>query len=337
VSADFNSVLPAATSGAVWIVAAHTLSEISVTTGAVLARITIDDTLDSAGAAPGGSLALVAGRKYLWVVPLSHVPGLNAIRHRTLPGCDIGRPTFASDATAYVPCIGGSLLRLSLPSAKVTSVITISSAGVFGATAVPGTDIVYAGDEVGSLYVVQGGQTWATEIQASECDMEVQRIAVAPGDQAVLPVGSGSGDGTCTKIGLRSPDGDPASQASWTWNAVLDAQQLSRYGSAVAFSPHGGSFAIGYSDGTITMYPTGNLWPYLVDDTADGMIRDMLTLPSGDLIAVTDTGMVQRLQLCDSCISTAALSKVAAARLQLAVRLGLARRVPAPAASATAG
>jgi WD40 repeat protein len=336
-SADFNSVLPAATPGAVWIVAAHTLTEISVTTAAVLARITIDDTLDSAGAAPDGSLALVSGLKYLWVVPLSGVAGRNAIRHVTLPGCDIGRPTFASDATAYVPCIGGSLLRVSLPSGRVTSVITVSSAGVFGATAVPGTDLVYAGDEEGYLYVVQGGQTWATEIQASECDMEVQRIAVDSGDGAVLPVGSGSGEATCTKVGTRSPGANPASQGSWTWNAVLDSQQLSIYASAVAFSPDGGAFAIGYSDGTITMYPTGNPETWLIDDTADGMIRDMLTLPDGDLIAVTDTGMVQRLQLCDSCMSDAALSQVAAARLQLAVRLGLARPDPAPAQSGTVG
>jgi hypothetical protein len=33
--------------------------------------------------------------------------------------------------------------------------------------------------------------------------------------------------------------------------------------------------------------------------------------------------MVQRLHLCDTCISDAALAKVAAARRRLAVRLGL--------------
>jgi hypothetical protein len=77
----------------------------------------------------------VSGNRYLWVVPLSHVADRGRPRHITLPGCDLGRPTFADDATAYVPCTGGSLLRLSLPSAKVVSVITVSSFGVFGATA----------------------------------------------------------------------------------------------------------------------------------------------------------------------------------------------------------
>lgn len=331
-SADYNSVLPSASPGAVWIVGAHALTQIDVTTGAVLASITIDDTLGSAGAPPDGSLALVSGDRYLWVVPLSRIGDAGRPRHITLPGCDLGRPTFASDTTAYVPCIGGSLLKLSVssaksgPSAKVVSVITVSSFGVFGATAVPGTDTVYAGDKAGYLFVGQG-ESWTTEIQASECDMEVERIAVAPGDQAILPIGSGSGEGTCTKIGLRAPGDDPASPGSWTWNAVIDAQELSIYGSAVAFSPHGGSFAIGYSNGTITMYPTDNLAPDLVDNTADGMVRDMLTLPNGYLIAVTNTGMVQRLRLCDTCISNAALAKVAASRLQLAVRLGLAGRI----------
>jgi hypothetical protein len=67
------------------------------------------------------------------------------------------------------------------------------------------------------------------------------------------------------------------------------------------------------------------------------MIRDMLTMADGDLIAVTDTGMVQALPLCDSCISDAALSGVAAARLQLASRLGLVRQVPAASEPASAG
>ena len=85
------------------------------------------------------------------------------------------------------------------------------------------------------------------------------------------------------------------------------------------------------------MHPTGNLTPILVDNSADGMIRDLLTLPNGDLIAVTDTGMVQRLQLCDSCVSNTTLSKIARARLQLAVRLGLAHLVPAASPTPSAG
>jgi hypothetical protein len=324
--ANYNSVLPAASPGAVWIVGVHALTELNVATGALLSRISIADTLGSAGAAPDGSVALVSGTRYLWVVPLSPAVGRGRPRHITLPGFDLGRPTFADDATAYVPCIGGSLLRLSLPSAKVVSVITVSSFGVYGATAVPGTDIVYAGDKAGYLSVGQG-QTFTTPIEASECDMEVQRIAVAPGDQAVLPVGSGSGEGTCGKVGLRAQGSDPANPGSWTWNTIIDAQELSIYGSAAAFSPHGESLAIGYSNGTITMYPTYNLYPTVVDNTADGMIRDMLTLANGDLIAVTNTGLVQRLQLCDGCISNADLSKVAAAQLRLAERLGLTRKV----------
>ena len=323
-AASFNSVLPAASAGDVWIVGRHTLAEISVATGQTIHRITIPDTLTSAGGTLDGSLALVSGQRYLWVVPLS---GTAPPRHVTLSGCALGRATFASDAVAYLPCIGGSLLRLALPSAAVTSVITVSSAGVFGATAVPGTDTVYAGDEAGDLYVVRGAGALA--IQVSECDAEVQRIGVAPADQAVLPVGSGSGQGTCGVIGLRT--GDPADPGSWTWNHLLQPQEESIYASAVAFSAHGGSFAIGYSNGTINLQPTVNVTPTLTDNTADGMIRDMLTLPDNDLIVVTDAGMVQRLPMCDSCISNAALANVAGHRLALAERLGLAtiKRVPA--------
>ncbi len=315
-AASFNSVLSAASAGDVWIVGRHVLTEISVATGETIHRITIPDTLTSAGGTPDGSLALVSGQRYLWVVPLS---GTARPRHVTLSGCALGRVTFASDAVAYLPCIGGSLLLLALPSAAVTSVITVSSAGVFGATAVPGTDTVYAGGEAGDLYVVRGAG--AVAIQVSECDAEVQHIGVAPGDQAVLPVGSGSGQGTCGVVRLRT--GDPADPGSWTWNHLLQPQEKSIYASAVAFSAHGGSFAIGYSNGTINLQPTVNVTPTLTDNTADGMIRDMLILPDNDLIVVTGAGMVQRLPMCDSCISNAALAKVAGNRLALAERLGL--------------
>jgi hypothetical protein len=317
-AADFNSVLPATSTGDAWIVGMHRLTEISVATGTTLRVRTLHDTLTSAGATPSGSLALVSGERYLWVVPLS---GAAPPHHVTLRGCDLGRPTFASDTTAYVPCIGGSLLQLSLPSAAVTRVITVSSIGAFGATAVPGTGTVYVGDEAGYLYVVRGDG--AIPIQASECDAEVQHIAVGPSDRAVIPVGSGSGQGTCTVVGLLTVGDPPASPTSWTWNHLAEPQEQSIYASAIAFSAHGGSFAIGYSNGTITMHPTVNLTPVLVDNTADGMIRDMLTLPDNDLIFVTNTGMVQRLPFCDSCISNAALAKVAAGRLKLAQRLGL--------------
>lgn len=323
---DFSSVLPATSADDAWIAGRHSLTEVSVTTGAIIRVRALPDTLASAGAAPDGTVALVSGDRYLWVVPLS---GAAPPRHVTLRGCDLGRPTFASTTVAYVPCIGGSLLRLSLPSAAVTRVITVSPNGVFGATALPGTGIVYAGDEAGFLYVVSGDR--AALIQASECDVEVEHIAVSPDGQAVIPVGSGSGQGTCTIVGLRTAGDLPASPASWTWNHVLEPQEQSIFASAVAFSRRGSSFAIGYSNGTITMHPTMNITPVLTDSTADGIVRDMLALPGGNLIIVTSTGMVQRLPFCDSCISNAALAKVAAARLALARRLGLVvtRRVPA--------
>jgi len=321
---DFNSVLPAATPGRVWVVSPHALTEVSAQDGQVYARKTIDDTLYSAGGAPDGSFALASGTHRLWVIPLS---GDSPLRSVAMPAtCELGRPTVSDDTSAYLPCIGGALLRLSLPSATIAAIIPVSAnAGVYGATAVPGQDVAYAGDEAGYLYMVHGTQ--ATPLYASECDVDISRVAVAPGQQAVLPVGSGSGQGTCTTIGLLNRDADPAQPMSWTWNHVIEPQELSVYASAVSFSPRGSDFAIGYSDGTITMHPTVNVTPAIVVDTADGMIRDMLTLPNGDLIVATDTGMVQRLTLCDSCISNAVLSKVAAARLRLAVGLGLARKV----------
>lgn len=315
---SFNSVLPATGPGDAWIIGKHALTEISVSTGKTLHVITLPDTLSTAGATPDGSLALVSGARYLWVVPLS---GTGQPRHVTLRGCSLGRPSLASDSVGYVPCIGGSVLRLSLPSASVTATIAVPNKG-FGVTAVPGTSTVFVGDEAGYVNIVDGDA--ADPIEALECDPEIEHIGVAPGGKAVLPVGTGTGQGTCTTIGLLRANGNPASPASWTWNHSLDSQQQSVTASAVAFSAHGGSFAIGYTNGTVVVQPTQNLVPALVDNTADGIIRSMLALPDGYLIDVTSTGMVQRLPLCDSCISNAALAKVAAGRLTLTEHLGLA-------------
>ena len=319
-SADYNSVLPAARPDAIWTVGRHWLSEIAIASGKVLRRTKINDTLESAGATGDGTLALVSGKRYLWIVPLT---GHARPRHVDIRDCSLGRPTFSDNRTAYLPCLGGPLLRLSMPSAAVAARIEVSSSGVAGAAAIPGGQAVYAGDRAGYLYVVERSRV--TRIFASACDAELSRIAIAPGDQAILPVGSGSGMSTCTRIGLHS-GGDSADAGSWTWNTMLEEQDSSIFGSAVAFSSHGGSFAIGYSDGTITMHPTRNLTPTLIINTAAGMIRGTLTLNNGDLIIVTNEGMVQRLNFCDTCLSDTNLAKVAAAHLQLAERLGLAKR-----------
>ena len=320
-AASYNSVLPAADPHAVWVVGAHLLTEINAATGARLAQRRVSDTIESAGAAPDGSVALVSGTGRLWVVPLA---GPGRARPVNLPGCVLGRPTFGDDSTAYVPCIGGALLTLAMPAGRVTARVNLSPAGVFGVQAVPGTSLVYAGDQAGYVYLVRGPRV--TRLWASECDADLSRIGVAPGGRAVLPVGSGSGLGTCTRVGTLGP-GDPASPASWTWNAVAEGQQSSIVATAVSFNRFGDGFAIGYSNGTITFHPTRNITPTLTVNTAAGMVRDMLMLKDGDLIAVTSAGMVQRMPFCDGCLSDAALSRVAAARLALAARLGLARRM----------
>ncbi len=59
-------------------------------------------------------------------------------------------------------------------------------------------------------------------------------------------------------------------------------------------------------------------------NTAAGLVRDMLMLKDGNLIVVTNAGLVLRAPFRDSCLSDASLAKVAAAHLALASRLELA-------------
>jgi hypothetical protein len=47
-----------------------------------------------------------------------------------------------------------------------------------------------------------------------------------------------------------------------------------------------------------------------------------------NLIVATAGGIVQRIPICDACMSNRALSRLAAARLERALQIGIARKAP---------
>jgi hypothetical protein len=87
------------------------------------------------------------------------------------------------------------------------------------------------------------------------------------------------------------------------------------------------------------LHPTENFTPQLTLDTVVGAVRDMLTLPDGDVVLVTSAGLAERFPLCDDCLSDAALARVAETRLARALELGLAvpRSTPTPTPTSSPG
>ena len=314
----FEAVLPAAVPNTVWAVSqAGVLTEINVLTRRVLAVRHVPGQVDSAAASPDGKVAALSGQNRDWIARLSGKPALRSV---AVPGCRAGRPAFGNDATFYLPCLGGDLLTISVPTATVIKRTSVSVLGVFAARVLPGAGEVLAGDENGHLYAVTSAGV--TELWRSQCNGSIDRIAVTSSGDTVLPVGAGTGMLGCTEFGSRN-GGDPADPGDWTWNNMLDDTSSFMADTAV-FSPDGRVFAIGYSDGTIIVHPTRELLPAITMSAVDGHIRDMLVLASGDLIAATDAGLLQRIPLCSTCLSNKALAEVAATRLAQGVRLGLA-------------
>ncbi len=328
-TAAFNTVLAAADPHAVWVVSDFALTEIDVRSGSVLTERPIDDTILSAGGSSDGTVAALSGKKHEWIVPLATGGPAHSF---DVPNCDPGRPAFSDSTTFYLACIGGDLLRISVAQASIVSRRDITGGGAFGVRPLPGSDLALVGDQDGHLYVVSPGK--ATELVRSGCGATASRVAVAPTGKAAIAVGNGSGVSTCTRVGLFIGD-DPTDPADWQWNAVLELPRNSIVANAVTFDAMGDGFAIGYSDGTVTLHPTHDIMPGLILNTAVGRVRDLLTMPTGDLIIITDAGMVQRAHFCGVCLTNIELAHLAAARLTRAVDLGLAR--PTPTATTSPG
>ncbi|MBV1855735.1 toll/interleukin-1 receptor domain-containing protein [Catellatospora tritici] len=320
----YNSVLPARDPGAVWLVSEHTLTEVDAATGRVLATRTLDDTILSAAASPDGSLAAASGQNHQWIVDLA---GTAAPRAYDVADCAPGRPSFRDQASFYLPCIGGELLTIATSTATIADKRTVGIGGVYGVKAMQSGETL-VGDQSGHVLAVTDSD--ATSLFRSECRAAIARIALAPNGHAALAVGNGSGLGTCTRVALLNAGGEWDDTTSWTWNVVLEPPHASIVANAAVFDRDGAGFAIGYSDGTVILHPTKNVTPALTVDTLVGRVRDMLTLPTGDLIMVTDAGMAQRVAFCGGCLSNKELATVAADRLTRARNLGLTSETPTP-------
>ncbi len=317
---EFEALLPSSRPGAAWIVSSNgNMTEFAIGNGTVIARRHIDDQINTAAGSADGKFAAVSGQRREWIVPLASA---GASRSFSVPGCIRNRPAFLDDVTFYLPCSGGDLLRISVTTGTVTRRINVGPGGVFTARVIPGNDTILAGDDTGHLYALS--PAGSVMLERSQCNGSIDRISIAPKGQAVIPVGSGTGFLTCTSVGLRSGP-DPANPSDWRWNHFFDAT-ASFLAETATFSNDGRTFAVGYSDGTIIEHPTKNITPALAITSVDGPIRDMLATSDGHLLIATYAGIVQQIPFCGGCISDRALAKVAAARLSLAVKLGLTRR-----------
>jgi WD40 repeat protein len=322
----FQAILPSSRPNAVWVVARDgDLRELNFTSGETLARLHVPDTINSAGGSPDGSIAALSGMRGEWILPLSKS---SPPRLLALPDCSLGRPAFGDASIVYVPCLSSVLLTVSVAQAQVVARTTLDQFGVNAVKVVPGTGTLLVGDVLGHLFEGSPSSGFH-QIWASGCGASILRIGLAPDRGALTTAGSGTGTIGCTARGLRGDE--PRGAATWQFDAVLDPSLPSILAESVAFSTGGHVFAYGFSDGTIALYSTVNILPTLTLTTIDGAIRDMYVTTNDELLVATDAGIIQRIPLCDTCVSDRYLAGRAAAELARSSELGLTRRVPVPA------
>jgi hypothetical protein len=321
-SQAFEAVFPSASGTAAWAVGHDgELREIDTATGAPIATLRVPDTIDSGAAASDGSVAALSGTRGEWIVPLSG--GRPRLVH--VPGCQLGRPAFPDAATFFLPCLGRDLVTVSVSSAAVIGRANPDPAGLFSVAVMPRRRTLLIGDEYGRLFA-QTSSGGASRLWASECGASITRIAVSPGEDAIAPVGPGTGVPGCTGRGRLLGEG-----AGWEFDHIIEeATPASTIAETAAFSRTGEVFAYGYGDGTIVLHSTANILPSETLTSVDGVVRDMYVDRGGELIVATEAGVVQRIPLCDGCVSNRALSRVAAARLALGAELGRASRAARP-------
>jgi TIR domain len=326
----FEGVLPAASSGQIWAVSQDgRLSELSVATGTRSRVLRVPDTVTSAAGSPDGSVAALSGEHGLWIIRLSG-KGSGATRHEALPNCSLGRAAFKDGSLFALPCLGGPILIVSTRTGKVTGRVSVSPSGAFAVKFLPRSGTLLASDQYATLYSIDG-QRHVRTLFVARCGGSISRIAVAPEDSVIIPVGAGTGRVACSSR-LQRTGGDAASPGAWRGDSVVD-DATSAVAQAAAVSRGGNVFAYGYDDGTVILHPTQNITPTQTVSSVIGAIRDMLVTANDELIVATDAGVVQRISLCERCLSNHALAAAARKVIEHEVAIGVAKRVrPRPAA-----
>ena len=316
----FEAVLPGSSKSTAWVVSANgRLKQVDLMDGHTVTTMRVRDEIYSAAGDQTGGMAALSGERGLWLVPLDGAPP----RLMRLPKCELGRGTFAGPETLYLPCLGGDLLKISVSDATVVKRIAIDRSGAYAARVMPGSGIVLASDEFADLYAVDGSDQ-VSKLFSSECGGSINRIAASA--SVAVPVGSGTGMSACLRRGILT-GGDPASESDWAFDSVDDEVQ-STLAEAAAVSRGGAVFAYGYSDGTIILHPTAEILPVKVISSTDGEIRDMLVTAGNELLVATASGILQRIPLCETCLSNHSLAREARADLKQGLVLGTAKPEP---------
>jgi len=316
----FNAVFSSDDVSRAWVAADDgELSQIDLHSGRRVRRIRIDDTIRSAAGAPDGAVAAVSGSHGVWIVSLT---ARGKPRFVSTPDCTLGRPAFMSARSLYVPCLSGPLLRISVAEGRVVERRNLRPGGIFAVRVMPRARQVLVTDVYGWVYVLT--QRGLRELVKLTCGGYVSRLALSPDERVLVPAGVGVGQGTCALRGMRTGS-NAALPGSWRFDHVLEPENETTIADSAAVSRGGGTFAYGFADGGVVIHPSENLVPSRAINGVVGRVRDMYVTSANDLIVATDAGIVQRIRLCETCLSNRALAHVAEARLRRGITIGTVR------------
>ncbi|CAG7643846.1 toll/interleukin-1 receptor domain-containing protein [Actinacidiphila bryophytorum] len=317
----FTDLLPAGDPAHLWVTGRDgQLRLLDADSGEVVRTVKVQGGIGLAAGDPAGRHAAVT-----WSLePSLHVVDLatGTAAPVALPsGCHPGRPGYAHDGRhLYVPCLQSDVLVVDAGTLRVTGRIGVPAPGVTALAPAPSGDGLFLATLNGEIYSAAPGSA-PVLLHRVGCAPDIEAIATAPGPR-ILPVGTGTGVSGCTQLAR------PQGHGGYHWDSLMDAPPDSVLALGAAYDPTGEAFAIGYSDGTLVLHPSGNAMPRQVLTHVPGGIRSLLTLPGppgtpGSLYAATREGAVVRVPWCPSCLSNKAMAKAAGLRLLRDRELGL--------------
>jgi hypothetical protein len=309
----FQAILPADYEGEAWLVLRDgELRRVALETGKTLDQINLHDELYVVSVDPTGGHVLIGGEDD------DHLVDLRTGRSKDLhlADCEIGRGAWMPDGSgAVVPCSGGPIVFVDGRSGKELTRVDIPGGGASTVSVAPTLDL-FVGGSTGEVFHFGPSAVEPEELEVASCRSSVNALAVSTDASVAIPVGDGEGQLGCFRRGIRK-DG------KWTWDAKLSANDAGTSSVAAAvLGNKGGTFAIGFSDGTIQLRPTENILPKRRITSLSGAARSFLPGRDGELYVVTRNGQLASIPAADSVPSNAAFAEEAAKRLQRAKELG---------------
>jgi WD40 repeat protein len=237
---------------------------------------------------------------------------------QTIPvdGCLPISSAFASNQkVAIVGCYEGSTRRIDLSAGTVTTKVNVPYGGT-GSIAIGSGDRVYIAAINGNVYTTDLSLSKLEPILESGAAAAWRSISASPDGKTLLVTGVGTGTIGYTRIGRQKRHG-------WAWYTIDLPANVAEQSRVATISPDGKYAAIGMADGSIYFWLlAGGGGIGFTRTEAPGAILGMAYVGE-QLLVSTRQGVIDAVEPCTGCDSSASLLSLADQRIAEAKAMGL--------------